>query len=386
MPIRITLSSFEYDRNLIGGAGVYALELSRWLERYCALSVYSCAAYQTPPDAFAAAWCGRGASNVTYKRLPKLLRHHGVMAFYYYALFQQRPKEGDVYLVNDLSPGVAPYRNQPIVQIAHHLPSSELNQPSVSAKARVGLTLLASLERRAFKRARVIICQSKDTMQRTRLRYPEEAGKLTMIPNGVDVELFKPADDERTDDGSVDTPVILCVARGLEARKGISHLIEAFAATQRVTDAKLIIIGKDSQGLKRHFLARVRALGVANAVTFIDSVSLNDLIDLYRRATLTVVPSLLEGFSKPALESMACGTPVIGSAVGAMPELVDEGSGVLVPPGDTGSLTAALLDLLRDVGRTTRMGVAARGRVIACFAWDVIARKVLDVCETAASG
>lgn len=386
MPIRIALSSFEYDRNLIGGAGVYALELSRWLERYCTLSVCSCAAYQTPPDTFAAAWYGRGAPNVTYKRLPRLLRHHGVMAFYYYALFQQRPKEGDVYLVNDLSPGVAPYRNQPIVQIAHHLSSSELSQPSVSTKARVGLTLLASLERRAFKQARVIICQSKDTMQRTRLRYPEEADKLTMIPNGVDVELFKPVDDERTDNGGVGTPFILCVARGLEARKGISHLIEAFAATQRVTGAKLIIIGKDSQGLKRHILGRVRALGVANAITFIDSVSLNDLIDLYRRATLTVVPSLLEGFSRPALESMACGTPVIGSAVGAMPELVDERSGVLVPPGDTQSLSAALVDLLRDTERTTHMGVAARGRAIAYFAWDVIARKVLDVCETAASG
>jgi glycosyltransferase involved in cell wall biosynthesis len=308
------------------------------------------------------------------------------MAFYYYALFQQRLKEGDVYLVNDLSPGAAPYRNKPTVQIAHHLPSSELSQPPVNARARVGLTLLASLERRAFKRARVIICQSEDTMQMTRLRYPEETGKLTMIPNGVDVELFKPVDDERTDDGGEDTPLILCVARGLEARKGISYLIEAFAATQRVAGAKLVIIGKDSQGLKRHILGRVRALGVANTVTFIDSVPMNDLIDLYRRATLTVVPSLLEGFSKPALESMACGTPVIGSAVGAMPELVDERSGVLVPPGDAQSLTAALIDLLRDRGRTTRMGVAARGRATAYFAWDVIARKVLDVCEAAASG
>jgi len=131
-------------------------------------------------------------------------------------------------------------------------------------------------------------------------------------------------------------------------------------------------------------LEQARALGVVNVITFVDSVSLPDLIALYQRAMVTVVPSLIEGFSKPALESMACGTPVIGTAVGAIPELVDKSSGVLVAPGDAGVLAAALIDLLLDDRRVKRMGVAARRRAVTLFAWDNVAQRVLSVCEGAA--
>jgi glycosyltransferase involved in cell wall biosynthesis len=130
-------------------------------------------------------------------------------------------------------------------------------------------------------------------------------------------------------------------------------------------------------------LEQARALGVIDVVTLVDAISLHDLIALYQRATVTVVPSLLEGFSKPALESMACGTPVIGTAVGAIPELVDESSGVLVAPGDAGALAAALIDLLQDDRRVKRMGAAARRRAVTLFAWDNVAQRVLSACEEA---
>jgi len=130
-------------------------------------------------------------------------------------------------------------------------------------------------------------------------------------------------------------------------------------------------------------LAHARVLDVTDVVKFVDSVSQHDLIALYQRAMVTVVPSLIEGFSKPALESMACGTPVIGTAVGAIPELVDKSSGVLVAPGDAGVLAAALIDLLQDDRRVKRMGVAARRRAVTLFAWDNVAQRVLSVCEGA---
>jgi len=379
--VRIELSTFEYDRNLIGGAGIYAMELSRWLAPLCHLIVQSCEVYHTPPDAFAAAWFGAGVPNVRYKRLPRLLTGHGDAAFYYYAL-ANKPFEGcDVHLVNDLSPGVAVHRNAPHVQILHHLPSSELKQLPLS-RLRVAITLLASLEKRALKRARAIICDSSDTMAQALARYPEYAEKLRVIPNGVDVNLFTPA-DRPTECIMAEKPLIVCVARGLEARKGIAYLIEALAAAQRVTPVQLVVIGKDSQRLKQRMLARAGELGVINAVTLVDSVSLHDLIALYQCATVTVVPSLLEGFSKPALESMACGTPVIGTAVGAIPELLDNSSGVLVTPADAGALAAALIDLLQDSRRVKRMGAAARRRAVTHFAWDTVARRVLSACEEA---
>ena len=380
--MRIAVSTFEYDRNLIGGAGIYALELSRWLAPLCHLTVRSCDAYQTPPDAFAAAWFGAGVPNVRYRPLPRPLRSHGVAAFYYYA-FAPTPCEAcDVHLINDLSQGVAVHRNAPLVQILHHLPSSELEQLPLS-RSRIAITLLAALEKRALRRAQAIICDSSDTMAQALARYPEHAEKLRVIPNGVDVNLFTPA-DAPTEGVVAEKPLVVCVARGLEARKGIAYLIEALAAAQRVTPVELVIIGKDSQRLKQRMLAHARALDVTDVVKFVDSVSQHDLIALYQRAMVTVVPSLIEGFSKPALESMACGTPVIGTAVGAIPELVDKSSGVLVAPGDAGVLAAALIDLLQDDRRVKRMGVAARRRAVTLFAWDNVAQRVLSVCEGAA--
>ena len=379
--MRIALSTFEYDRNLIGGAGIYALELSRWLAPLCHLSVHSCGAYQTPPDAFAAAWFGAGVPNVRYRQLPRLLSGHGVAAFYYYALAHEPFEECDVHLINDLSQGVAIHRNAPLVQILHHLPSSELKQLPLS-KSRIAITMLAALEKRALKRAQAIICDSSDTMAQALARCPENAEKMRVIPNGVDVNLFTPVDIP-TEGAVAEKPLIACVARGLEARKGIAYLIEALATAQRVTPVELVIIGKDSHRLKQRMLEQARALGVIDVVTLVDAVSLHDLIALYQRATVSVVPSLLEGFSKPALESMACGTPVIGTAVGAIPELVDESSGVLVAPGDAGALAAALIDLLQDDRRVKRMGAAARRRAVTLFAWDNVAQRVLSACEEA---
>ncbi|MGZ4908218.1 MAG: glycosyltransferase family 4 protein [Halobacteriota archaeon] len=383
--INIAFLSFEYDRNLIGGAGVYALELSRWLEQCCSLEVYTCSAYDSPPDAFAADWFDKGASNVHYKRLPRPLRRHGIVAFYYYALFRKNPRGSDVFLVNDLSQGIAPRRDVPIVQILHHLPSSERSHSPSSPTARIASTMLAALENRALAQAHTIICQSVDTMQKLLSSYPEHVTKATVIPNGVDVQLFKPRNGDHKGAEVQQPPLILCVARGLETRKGISYLIEAFAAVQRVERAELIIIGTDSHGLKQQLLEQTRALGILNAVTFINSVPLHELVALYQRATLTVVPSSLEGFSKPALESMACGTPVVGSAVGAIPELIDDRSGVVVPPRDSSALADALIRLLQDKERTTSMGAAARQRALTRFSWDTVTPKVVDACRASIS-
>ncbi len=381
--MNIAFFSFEYNRNLIGGAGVYALELSRWLERYCTLSVYTCAAYSSPPDFFAAAWFDKGASHVRYKQLPRPLRRHGVLAFYYYALTRTNPCGCDALLVNDLSQGLAPRPDAPVVQILHHLPSSERRLSSRSAQAQMASTLLTGLENRALERAHTIICQSVDTKQKLLVHHPECATRTTVIPNGVDVQLFTPPQETQTVVDVHQRPLVLCIARGLETRKGIPYLIDAFAAAHRVERARLLVVGRDSHGLQQQLRERAQALGVLNAVTFIDAVPLHDLISLYQRATLTVVSSALEGFSRPALESMACGTPVVGFSVGALPELIDADSGVIVPPRDTSALADALISLLHDTERASVMGVAARQRALTHFSWDAVTPRVAAVCEQA---
>jgi len=238
------------------------------------------------------------------------------------------------------------------------------------------------MERRALERAAVIACDSEDTRRRVIRVYPAQSGKIRVVPNGVDVELFRPPVGERCDSESRES-IILCVARGLEPRKGIKYLIEALPAVTEVIEAKLVIVGEASQSVKRQIAEAARALGVLNNIDIIDAVSLHDLIRLYQRAEVTVVPSTLEGFSKPTLESMACGTPVIGTAVGAVPELLGETSGILIKPGDSNAIAEALTALLLDKGRVQKMGQYARRRVMEHFTWESVVRRIFTLCEEA---
>ncbi|HXY87380.1 MAG TPA: glycosyltransferase family 4 protein [Candidatus Acidoferrales bacterium] len=379
--MRLSFFTYEYDRNLIGGAGIYALELTKWLADYGDLDVYSCEVYGAPPDIFKADWFGKGHGNVTYLSIPGFLRGHGVLSFFYYAAFQRRADRADVLLVNDFSLGLRSHPKEPSVQIIHHLPSSEPSPHSLGMQ-NASNRLLVAMERRALERATIITCDSEDTRRRVIQAYPEQSDKTRIVPNGVDVELFRPPVGDRCDSDNREN-IILCIARGLEPRKGVKYLIEALPAVTEVTEAKAVIVGQASLSVKKQIVEEAQTLGVLNNIDIVDHVSLHDLVRLYQRAEVTVVPSTLEGFSKPTLESMACGTPVIGTAVGAVPELLDEVSGILIKPGDSNAIAEALTALLLDKGRIWKMGQSARRRVMEHFTWRSVVRRILTICEEA---
>ena len=97
---------------------------------------------------------------------------------------------------------------------------------------------------------------------------------------------------------------------------------------------------------------------------------------LYRRASIVVVPSLYEGFGLPAIEAMACGTPVVASAAGALPEVMETGGGgILVPPGDPEALAKAIATLLEQPEARARLGAEARPRVVEAYSWPRIAAR-----------
>jgi glycosyltransferase involved in cell wall biosynthesis len=106
------------------------------------------------------------------------------------------------------------------------------------------------------------------------------------------------------------------------------------------------------------------------------------LARLYSSAEIAVTASLYEGFGLPAAEAMACGTPVIATRAGALPEIVGEhGTGILVPPADPPALAAAIKRLLADKQLRQRMGDAARKRIEESFSWEGAARKTLEVYQ-----
>jgi phosphatidylinositol alpha-mannosyltransferase len=233
----------------------------------------------------------------------------------------------------------------------------------------------APIFRRFFKRLDGHIVVS-EVAREYHLRYfPAE---YTVIPNGVDVELFgRPglAPMEEFMDGR---PNILFVGR-LERRKGLPYLIEALVHVKRqVPDARLIVVGAYDDLGKVPFLLQVRHLGL-NDVHFVGRVTDEDLARYYRTADAFCAPSTgMESFGMVLLEAMASGAPIVASDIEGYREVMDDGlQGVLVKPECPEELAYALVSLLRDPER--RRAMSANGREKAeRYAWPIVAARVLE--------
>ncbi len=197
-----------------------------------------------------------------------------------------------------------------------------------------------------LRRARVVVCASRALAADARaLGAPD----VRVIPSGVDVPAMVGAPDEPAH--------VLYVGR-LSEEKGIRELAEAAAGLP------LVVVG---DGPLRDLLPQ--ALGF---------VPHDELGPYYERAAVVVVPSRREGYGVAAREAMAFGRPVVATAVGGLPEAVEDGvSGLLVAPGDVVALRAALERLLGDPELRARLGAAAREHARAAFSWDAATAALL---------
>jgi glycosyltransferase involved in cell wall biosynthesis len=128
-------------------------------------------------------------------------------------------------------------------------------------------------------------------------------------------------------------------------------------------------------------------LGLTSRVAFTGKVSAESLRRFYTSSEVVVLPSLYEGFGLPAAESMACGTPVVATHAGALPEVVGkEGAGILVPPRDPQALAAAILKVLQDEASRKKMGVLGRQRVENLFTWAKVAERTVEVYKELING
>lgn len=164
---------------------------------------------------------------------------------------------------------------------------------------------------------------------------------------------------------------------GLSPHKNLPRLIEAFAIGA-LHDVDLVLVGD----LKDVFLTHVPALkqavarlGLERRVHFTGFVPDADLAHLYSRAYALVQPSLMEGFGLPPVEAMACGTPVLSSRAGSLPEVV-AGAGEFFDPLDIGGMAEAIRSLLADPGRRDRLAGTALARS-RTFSWAASAESLL---------
>ncbi len=193
--------------------------------------------------------------------------------------------------------------------------------------------------------------------------------RLTVVPVGVDHEVFRPYDDV------VKRPGRLMVTSSSDVpMKGLVPLLEAIAKLRAERDIELIVIGQPRPGGR---VARtLERLGLADVVTTVSGVSDEELARLYGEAEVAIVPSLYEGFSLPAIEAMSCAVPAVATTGGALPEVVGTSgeTGLLVEPNDPEALVVAIRRLLDDPALRARLGANGRERVRERFTWEVTAR------------
>jgi glycosyltransferase involved in cell wall biosynthesis len=189
-------------------------------------------------------------------------------------------------------------------------------------------------------------------------------GLMHSIYDGVDLDSFRPSTDEETESGT-----LLFVGNSEDYNKGVVFAIRALALLLPRTNARLCIVG-GPPGEPRVARSEAERLGVADRVSFVGRVSREELVRWYRRAQILVSPSLYEGFGLPAAEAMACGTPVIASNGGALPEVVADGvTGRIVPAGDAAVLADAIAAMMDDPKGCRAMGEAGHRRVLERFTW-----------------
>ena len=254
------------------------------------------------------------------------------------------------------------------------------------------------IERTAYQNADGVVAVSEAMREDVHALYGVDYDKVRVIHNGIDLNQYRPTPDPAVlarygiDPGK---PYVLFVGR-ITRQKGIIHLVNAVPSIRPGAQIVLCAGAPDTEEIGREMAEKVEEARrrTANPIIWIAQMLTRDeIIRLYTQAALFVCPSVYEPFGIINLEAMACGTPVVASAVGGIKEVVVPGeTGLLVPfeprgatdfePRDPGrfahDLAAAVNSLLADPQRLEVMGARARERVERYFSWTSIARRTFD--------
>jgi starch synthase len=277
----------------------------------------------------------------------------------------------------------------PHVVTAHSL---EPRRPWKADQLGGGYRLSSWAERTAYLAADAVIAVSRGMRTDILDAYPDlDPDRVHVVGNGVDADAYRPTpapDVVRSLGVDPDRPYALFVGR-ITRQKGLMHLL---AAAEQLPDGAQLVLcagAADTPGERQQVADAVAALQQRRGrdVVWIEAMLPREqLVPLISGATVFVVPSVYEPLGIVNLEAAACGTAVVASAVGGIPEVVDDGrTGLLVPyhPDDPAAfeagLAARIAELLDQPARAAAMGAAGRERVLAEFGWPAIAQQTMAV-------
>ncbi|RRQ89520.1 glycosyltransferase family 4 protein [Streptomyces griseofuscus] len=285
-----------------------------------------------------------------------------------------RARRGDFDVVHDnqtLGYGLLGDIGAPLVTTIHHpitvdrqleLDAAEGRQRRYSVRRWYAFT---RMQKRVARRLPSVLTVSGSSRQEIVDHLGVRQDRIHVVHIGADTDLFAPNPAVPEVPGRIVTTSSADVPL-----KGLVFLVEALAKVRTEHPAAhLVVVGKRPE--EGPVAQAIERYGLDGAVEFVKGISDAELVDLIRSAEVACVPSLYEGFSLPAAEAMATGTPLLATTGGAIPEVAgrDGETCLAVPPGDAGALAAGLGRLLGDAELRARLGAAGRERVLANFTW-----------------
>jgi glycogen synthase len=286
----------------------------------------------------------------------------------------------------------------PLVITTHSL---EPLRPRKREQIGRGYELSKWVEQTAIEMADAVVAVSRSTRYDVLRLFNVDPKKVHVILNGVDIEEYKPvkkAELLRSLGIDVDKPFVLFIGR-MTRQKGLYYLLKAADFIDPNIQIVLCAGDSDTPSLQEELEAMVLELSARRQgiIWIPEMVSRRTTVALYSHATVFCCPSIYEPFGIINLEAMACGTPVVATAVGGIPEVVADGeTGFLVDAGlseqpphdpvDAVGFARSLADAINRFGADPdlkrRMGDAGRRRVVETFSWEMIAKQTLTLYES----
>lgn len=225
-----------------------------------------------------------------------------------------------------------------------------------------------SMQARVSRRVGPVLTVSESSKVDIVRDFKVDPRDIEILPLGVDTRIFHPR-------GERVPGRIVAMASADAPIKGVDVLLRAVAKLATERDVHVVVVSRPQKDGPTERLVRELALG--DRVRFVSGISDEELGELLASAEIACVPSRYEGFSLPAVEHMASGTPLVASRAGALPEVVGD-AGILVEPGDVEELAATLLRLHDSAGERARVGAAGLARVQERFAWPAVAKATVE--------
>ena len=365
---RVALLTREYPPDVYGGAGVHVTYLARELRNLVDLTVH-CQGEPRP---------GAVAHQPWDKLTDTALRTISADLSMAEAVGTAELVHSHTWYANLAGHLAALLHGIPHVVTVHSL---EPLRPWKAEQLGGGYAVSSWCERVAVTAASAVVAVSEAMRADLMTVYPDiPAERHWVIRNGIDSEEYRAdvATDVLSEYGVDPTrPYVIFVGR-ITRQKGLPVLLRAAAMLDPTAQLVVCAGQPDTPELLAEVTGLVERLD--RVIWIPKMLAKREVIQLLSHATVFACPSLYEPLGIVNLEAMACGTAVVASKVGGIPEVVTDGAtGLLVPPDDEEALAAALNELVRDPVRARFMGQAGRERAVAEFSWTVIAEQTASL-------